>query len=199
MVERLSAANGSGLEDIRGEAYSLLSTLLRLQGSPIEGIQAAYQAVRLADAQPARWQRLLDLGTALAELGYSTPARLAFQAVVAPGSGVLGDRAHVALMQLATADGDRLAFERHRSAVSEVGRWPAEMAVNYRLHLGLGLARFRQFSRARATWADALALAREHGLTEWCRRLEERAEPDPLEVEAVAWLSRRRRKRPSET
>ncbi len=182
----------------------------------MQGIEAAYQSARLAKAPFARRQRLLDLGTALAAQDYSKPARLAFQAVIAPGSGIFGDQAHVALMQLATAAGDRLAFERHRSAVSEISRWPVGMAVDYQFQLGLGLARFRQFTRARAAWTDALALAREYDLTEWCLRLEERLEQDPVEVQAdgpivapeeafaviaevTTWLRCRPRKRPSET
>ncbi len=185
VVERvLAAATGSELEDIRSDAYALMSTLLRVQGHPLPGIEAAYQAARLAKPPLDRWDRLLGLGTALADQGYSTAARMVFQAVLASESGSCNNRAHVGLMRLATAAGDRLAFERHRSAVSDAGlltSWTPEMAVGYQFHLGLGLARFRQFARARAAWTDALALAREHGVAQWRLRLEVWLERDPAD------------------
>lgn len=111
---------------------------------------------------------------------------MVLQAALASESGSLNNRAHVALMRLAAAAGDRLAFERHRSAVSETGPWTLwtpEMAVSYRFHLGLGLERFRQFARARAAWTEALALVREYGVARWRLRLEVRLERDPADFQ----------------
>ncbi len=181
-VERtLAAASGSGLEDHRGDAYTLLSTLLRLQGHLLAGIDAAYQAVRLA-SPPTRGKPLLDLGTALAYEGYRAPARLALLAVT--GSPTLRASAHLALLELASDSGDRLAFERHRSRLSAIGCLPPGVAVDFQFRLGMGLARFQQLARARVAWTDGMALAEEHGLTEWYCRLEERLQDEPGELQA---------------
>ena len=77
------------------------------------------------------------------------------------------------LLELESGVGDRLAFERHRTAARELAdRMPPSMAVDFRYKVGLGLARFGQTARARAAWQDALELAESHKLNEWYFRLE---------------------------
>lgn len=208
----LAVTHDAERKQLRSDTYALLSTLLPRLGQPLEGLEAAYQAARLERAPPGPRQRLFDLGTALADQNYYMPARLAFQLVADSDEWKkLRDQANLALMQLATAQGDRLAFERHRSALSDMGYWPAEAVVDYQFRLGLGLARFRQFTRARVVWSEALALPQEQELNRWCVRLEEKlAGPADIHVGAprikpsgqtprivtriTSWLRRMRRR-----
>ena len=77
------------------------------------------------------------------------------------------------LMDLASAEGDRLGFERHRAAAREVApRMPPEVAVDFGHRTALGLARFGQFARSHEVWRETRDLAVRHGLTEWRRTIE---------------------------
>ncbi len=174
-VERIIGdATAAGLADVQGLAYADLASVLGLQGFRLEALLANYQAFRLTTDPLSRMRILGDLGIQLSELGYYAEARLALDIVVhGEGSFLVRANARLELLELESAVGDRLAFERHRNVALEYAeRMPPSMAVDFRYKVGLGLARFGQMARARAAWQDALALAETHQLNEWYFRLE---------------------------
>ncbi len=174
-VERVIAdATGKDLTEVRGGAFADLASVLGLQGYRVEALLANYQAFRLTSDPLSRTRILGDLGIQLAELGHYAEARLAFDLVVgSQTSFIVRANALLELLELESAMGDRLAFERHRTAAREMAkRMPPSMAVDFRYKVGLGLARFGQTARARAAWQEALELAEGHKLNEWYFRLE---------------------------
>jgi tetratricopeptide (TPR) repeat protein len=174
-VERVIAdATAVNLSEVQGSAFADLASVLGLQGYRIEALLANYQAFRLTSDPLSRTRILGDLGIQLAELGYYDEARIAFDIVVdSQTSFMVRANALLELLELASAVGDRLAFERHRTAARELAdRMPPSMAVDFRYKVGLGLSRFGQTARARAAWHDALEMAERHKLNEWYFRLE---------------------------
>jgi tetratricopeptide (TPR) repeat protein len=174
-VERVIAdAQARKLPDVQGSAYADLASVLGLQGYRVEALFANYQAFRLTSDPLLRTRILGDLGIQLADLGHYAEARLAFDIVVdSQTSFMVRANALLELLELESAVGDRLAFERHRSTARDLAeRMPPSMSVDYRYKVGLGLARFGQGARARASWQEALELAERHKLNEWYFRLE---------------------------
>jgi tetratricopeptide (TPR) repeat protein len=174
-VERVIAdATERNLTEVRGGAFADLASVLGLQGYRMEALLANYEAFRLTSDSLSRTRILGDLGIQLADLGYYDEARLAFDIVVdSQTSFMVRANALLELLELESGVGDRLAFERHRTAARELAdRMPPSMAVDFRYKVGLGLARFGQTSRARATWRGALELAERYKLNEWYFRLE---------------------------
>jgi tetratricopeptide (TPR) repeat protein len=174
-VERVIAdASAPQLTEVRGGAFADLASVLGLQGFRLEALLANYQAFQLTSDPLSRSRILGDLGIQLADLGHYAEARLAFDIVLdSQTSFIVRANALLELLELESAVGDRLAFERHRVAARELAdRMPPSMAVDFRYKVGLGLARFGQTARARAAWQDGLGLAETHKLNEWYFRLE---------------------------
>ena len=174
-VDRVIAdASAPELNDVRGSAFADLASVLGLQGYRVEALLANYQAFRLTTDPLLRTRILGDLGIQLAELGHYPEARVAFDLVVSSQTSfIVRANALLELLELESAVGDRLAFERHRTAARALAdRMPPSMSVDFRYKVGLGLARFGQAARARAAWQEALALAERHKLNEWYFRLE---------------------------
>lgn len=174
-VERVIAdATTAGLTEVQGNAFADLASVLGLQGYRVEALLANYQAFRLTSDALSRTRILGDLGIQLADLGYYDEARIALDIVAdSQTSFMVRANALLELLELGSAVGDRLAFERHRTAARElIDRMPPSMSVDFRYKVGLGLARFGQTARARAAWQDALELAERHQLNEWYFRLE---------------------------
>jgi tetratricopeptide (TPR) repeat protein len=174
-VERVIVEAGApNLGDVLSRAYTDLAAVLATQGHRLEALKANYEAFRLAQDPVSRMRILGDLGVKLSELGYWDMARVAFEIVVAPETSFLvRTNARLELMELESATGNRVAFERHRSELRDaVPRMPPSMSIDFRYKSGLGLARFGQTARARETWADGMRLAEAHHLNEWYFRLE---------------------------
>jgi len=162
------------LPDVQALAYADLGAVCSLQGLRAEELQANYQAFRLTSDPSLRMRILGDLGIGLLEIKAYDAARLAFQIVIDSDAKLL-DRANAAveLMDLESSIGNRVAFERCRSAVSEIrDRLPPSAATDYQFKLGTGLARFGQPARAREALEQALALAEENRLNTWYFRIE---------------------------
>jgi hypothetical protein len=128
----------------------------------------------LAHDPVSRMRILGDLGVKLSELGYSDMARIAFEIVVGSNASfIVVTNARLELMELESAVGNRVAFERHRTELRDAApRMPPSMAIDFRYKTGVGLARFGQPGRAREAWADGMQLAEAHRLNEWYFRLE---------------------------
>jgi tetratricopeptide (TPR) repeat protein len=205
-VERvISDAEGHvHLGAVAGLAWADLGAVLARSGRPIEAVRAMYNAFRRTLDPIQRLRILAELGAALAELGANDAARLAFALVADSPIGVLVRAgACIRLMDLASSEGDRLGFERHRAEVRLIApRLPPRLAVDFDFRTALGFARFGQFARADELWREALELATAHRYTEWTETIEQvrrgldgcraagvsRAERAPLppEVEALA-------------
>jgi tetratricopeptide (TPR) repeat protein len=167
-------AEAAEYPDVQGSAYADLASVLGLQGHRMEALLANYQAFRLTTDPLLRTRILGDLGIQLADLGHYAEARIAFDIVLAsPASFIVRANALLELLELESAIGDRLSFERHRSTARDLAeRMPPSMAVDFRYKVGLGLARFGQPVRARAVWEEGQQIAERHKLNEWYFRLE---------------------------
>jgi len=174
------------LSDVQAMGYADLGAVYSRQGLRLEQLQANYQAFRLASDPSLRMRILGDLGIGLLEIEAYDAARLAFQIVIDSDAKLL-DRANAALelMDLESSIGNRVAFERCRSAVSEVrDRLPPSAATDYQFKLGTGLARFGQSGRAREALEQAMALAEMHRLNTWYFKIEKALEQIP-EFQAI--------------
>lgn len=153
---------------VAGLAYADLGAVLARSGRPVEAVRALYDAFRRTPDPIQRLRILGELGAGLAELGAVDAARIAFELVADSRTGVLVRAgAHVHLMDLASGEGDRIGFERNRTAVGDVATsMPPQVAVDFGFRSALGFARFGQFSRAMEIWRETRALADRHGFAE---------------------------------
>ena len=170
----LAEAVEPSLPEVEAMAYQDLGVALEAQGRKVEAIEAKYQAFLRAGDTLQRMRVLGDLGTGLAELGEYAVARVAFDIVADSRSSFLvRTNAIIELMELESASGNRLAFERRRTAGQAVReRMPPSMLADFLFKLGVGLARFGQLSRARDTLDSGLALSEKHRLNAWYFRFE---------------------------
>ena len=175
VAQVISRAAASDLADVQGDAQQDLGVILMLQGLPGESLAATYKAFGLSQDPISRMRILGDLGYGLSESGHYGAARLALEIVVGSNSSHLVKlNSLLELMQLESAVGNRVAFERRRSEAKElVGQMAPSTAVDYRYKAALGLARFDQIERARQMLTEAIGLAEKHRLNEWIFRLEQ--------------------------
>jgi hypothetical protein len=116
-----------------------------------------------------------DLAVELSEIGAIEPARLGFQIVASSNASMLvRANALLELMDLESSAGNRVAFERCRAAAEQYKeRMSPSMLVDYHYKMGVGLRRFGQAARARATLTTALELAEQHKLNAWYFKVEQ--------------------------
>ena len=116
----VAEARASDLTEVLSRAYTDLAAILALQGHRIEALTANYEAFRLAHDPVSRMRILGDLGVKLSELGYSDMARIAFEIVVGSNASfIVVTNARLELMELESAVGNRVAFERHRTELRD--------------------------------------------------------------------------------
>ncbi|HET7470131.1 MAG TPA: hypothetical protein VFJ81_10670 [Gemmatimonadales bacterium] len=191
------SAASAGHREVEAMAYADLGVVLMNEGRQVEAIQAIYQSFLLSDDLLLRTRALGDLGVALLGVGAVEAARTAFDIVLRSKSS-FGVRlnAVLELMDIESAAGNRMAFERRRSEGEAArGRMPPSMLADFYYKAGVGLARFGQIARAR----DLLLAGQEHSenyrLNAWYFRFEhtlanlagcETREPNPTLVEAEA-------------
>jgi tetratricopeptide (TPR) repeat protein len=175
VAQVISRAAASDLAEVQGDAQQDLGVILMLQGLPGESLVATYKAFGLSQDPVSRMRILGDLGYGLSESGHYGAARLALEIVVnSDSSHQVRLNSLLELMQLESAVGNRVAFERRRNEAKEViERMTPSMAVDYRYKTALGLARFDQVERARQVLTEAIGIAEKHRLNEWVFRLEE--------------------------
>ena len=174
IAEVISRAAAAGLPDVQADGQQDLGVILMLQGLRSESLEATYKAFTLAHDPVGRMRMLGDLGCGLSESGHYEAARLALEIVAASNaSHHVKLNSLLELMQLESAQGNRVAFERRRNEAKElVGRMTPSTAVDYRYKTAIGLARFGQVERARQWLAEALGIAEKDGLNQWYFRLE---------------------------
>jgi tetratricopeptide (TPR) repeat protein len=190
-----ASAARAGHREVEAMAYADLGAVLTNEGRQVEAIQAIYQSFLLSDDLLQRTRALGDLGVALLGAGAVEAARTAFDIVLRSKSS-FGVRlnAVLELMDIESATGNRVAFERRRAeGEASRPRMPPSMLADFYYKSGVGLARFGQIARAR----DLLLAGQEHSenyrLNTWYFRFEhtvanlsgcEIREPDPALTEA---------------
>jgi tetratricopeptide (TPR) repeat protein len=179
-------ASGLGLEDVQAMAYSDLGAVYGLQGSRLEALGAQYQAFRLYRDPHHRMQALGDVAYGLRGIGALEGSRIAFTIVARSGASVrVRINAELELMDLESTFGNRIAFERCRSAAEECrNRMSPSMSVDYYYKLGIGLSRFGQLARAQDALKAALTEAETHRLNAWYFRVEKALEEHEKSLEA---------------
>ena len=174
VAEVISRAVASDLADVQGDAHQDMGIILMLQGLRTESLEATYKAFTLAQDPMSQMRILSDLGYGLSESGHYEAARLALEIVVKSNAGYLPRvNSPLELMQVESAVGNRVAFERRRNEAKElVERMAPSTAVDYRYKTAVGFARFDQVERARQVLVEALGIAEKNRLNEWYFRLE---------------------------
>jgi hypothetical protein len=162
------------LREVEAMAHTDIGAVLALQGHRVQAVQANYRAFQLVEDGLQRMRVLGDLGIGLLELGAYEVARTAFEIVVSSKTSFLvRTNALLELMELESAAGNRMAFERRRVAVEEVReRMPPSMLADLHFKSGVGWARFAQVSRARDMLTAGLQLSETHRLNAWYFRFE---------------------------
>lgn len=174
-LEQIIAESDSPeLREIHGRAWSELSVVLTIQGMIHESLMAKYEALVAIKDNLLRFRLLGDLGINLREVGAYDEARQCFDMVLASNpSLIIRTNTCIELMEMESAMGNRLAFERYRQeARSFEDRMPPSMSIDYRYRIGIGFARFGMEAKARSTLREALGLAEAHKLNEWYFRID---------------------------
>ena len=170
----IEAARAGELRDVQAMALTDLGAICSLEGRRVEMIQANYEAFRLTEDALQRMRILGDIGLGLKEVGALEAARLAFEIVVGSRTSFLvRTNAVLELMELESATGNRVAFERRRAEAEKVrDRMPPSMLADLHYKTGVGLARFGQTSRARQILTAGMELSESHQLNAWFFRIE---------------------------
>ncbi len=192
----IADAARAGLREVEALGYADVGVVLMNEGRQVEAIQAIYRWFLLSDDLLLRTRALGDLGVALLGVGAVEAARTAFDIVLRSKSS-FGVRlnAVLELMDIESATGNRMAFERRRAeGEAAQGRMPPSMLADFYFKSGVGLARFGQRGRAR----ELLLIGQEHSenyrLNAWYFRFEHTIanlngsgirEPDPTFTEAA--------------
>ena len=155
-----------GLQEAQAMAYADLGVVYNLQGLKVEALEAHYQAFKLTRDPRQQMRTLVDVAIAFHEIGAIDAARVGFQVAANSHGGILVQaNSLLELMDLESACGNRVAFERCRVALeAHLSRLSPSMSVDYLYKLGVGLNRFEQSVRARDALTAGLALAETHGL-----------------------------------
>jgi tetratricopeptide (TPR) repeat protein len=191
MVEEVAlAASQANLSELQAMAYTDLGLVCSAEGKKAEFVQANYRAFVLTEDPLQRMRILGDIGVGLLDLGVYESARLALEIVIqSKTSFLVRTNAMLELMELESAVGNRMSFERRRSeAESLAERMPPSMVADFHYKTGIGLARFGQASRARTFIKAGLEFSEQHRLNAWSFKLDrvlielaagEHPEPEP--------------------
>jgi tetratricopeptide (TPR) repeat protein len=167
-------AERAALREVEAMAWADLGVVLELQGSIEESVQAKYRSFQLTEDSLSRMRVLGDLGISLLQLKAYASARLAFEIVASSNTSfIVRTNAVLELMDLESAAGNRMAFERRRAeAEGSRERMPPSMVADFRFKAGVGMARFGRHKRAREFLTAGLQVSEEHRLNVWYFRFE---------------------------
>jgi tetratricopeptide (TPR) repeat protein len=176
--EVASQAERATLREVEAMAWADLGVVFELQGALEESVQAKYRAFQLTEDSLSRMRVLGDLGIGLLQVKAHASARLAFEIVAASNTSFLvRTNAVLELMDLESAAGNRMAFERRRAeAESSRERMPPSMVADFHFKAGVGMARFGRYKRAREFLTAGLQVSEEHRLNVWYFRFERELE-----------------------
>ncbi|MGH7512375.1 MAG: hypothetical protein ACREOQ_05555 [Gemmatimonadales bacterium] len=169
-----NSAARAGHREVEAMAHADLGVVLMNEGRQVEAIQVIYQSFLLSDDLLQRTRALGDLGVALLGVGAVEAARTAFDIVLgSKTSFAVRVNAVLELMDIESAVGNRVAFERRRGEGEAARtRMPPSMLADYYFKAGVGLARFGQISRARELLLSGQAHAENYRLNAWYFRFE---------------------------
>lgn len=172
--EVASQAERSSLREVEAMAWADLGVVLELQGCLEHSVQAKYRAFQLTEDSLSRMRVLGDLGISLLQLKAYSSARLAFEIVASSNTSfMVRTNAVLELMDLESATGNRMAFERRRAEAEACReRMPPSMVADLQFKAGVGMARFGRYKRAREFLTAGLSFAEEHRLNVWYFKLE---------------------------
>ena len=172
--EVATQAERASLAEVEAMAWADLGAVLELQGCLEESVQAKYRAFRLTEDSLSRMRVLGDLGISLLQLQAYASARLAFEIVASSNTSfIVRTNAVLELMDLESAAGNRMAFERRRAeAEGNRERMPPSMVADFHYKAGVGMSRFGRHKRAREFLTTGLQFAEEHRLNVWYFRFE---------------------------
>jgi tetratricopeptide (TPR) repeat protein len=168
-------ASRLNLAEVQALGYADLGAVCALQGLRLEELQANYEAFRITPDAHQRMRTLGDLGSGLYRVGAFGAARIAFEIVIKSNTSfVVRSNALLELMDLESAIGNRVSFERCRAQIEQsAGRLSPSMATDYQYKMGVGFARFGQRTRARTALSSGLEIAERHQLNAWYFRIEQ--------------------------
>jgi tetratricopeptide (TPR) repeat protein len=166
------------LAEVLAIGYGDLGAVYTLQGLRLEALEALYRAFQFSQDPRQRMHALGDVACSLREMGALEASRIAFTIVAQSSASVrVRANAHLELMDIESTRGNRVAFERFRSAAEEYrSRMSPSMSVDYCYKLGTGLARFGQLARAQDALKAGLAVAETHRLNAWYFKVEQALE-----------------------
>lgn len=146
-----------------------IGALCTARGKPAEAVLEMLRAARTASTVPERLHVIAGLGRLLAELGERDVATVLLEHVATRAADrLLRATADLERMDLASADGNRILFERLRSGLGEViWRLPPALRAEFHYRSGIGFVRFGQAARARQSWTTGRMLAIEERLDDW--------------------------------
>jgi tetratricopeptide (TPR) repeat protein len=185
----LADAAAGGYRTVQAYAEHGLGNVLARRGQSHEGAPHLWRAYELYEEEDGQLRALNDLGLMLLSLGDVTGAERALAEVVRRER--LPDNlanATIELMHCASFRRDRLGFERWRErALDHLEEALPNIRADYHLRVGIGLARFGNYTKAEAQLQQALEIASPHGLHEFVFRVE-RIKSGLRECEALAYV-----------
>ena len=170
----LADAAAGGFRTVQAHAEHGLGNVLARRGQPHEGAPHMWRAYELYEDEDGQLRALNDLGLILLSLGDVTGAERALAEVVRrerlPENLA---NATIELMHCASFRRDRLGFERWRErALDHFDEAVPQVRADYHLKVGIGLARFGNYTKAETQMQQALEIASAHGLHDVVFRIE---------------------------
>lgn len=170
----LADGASAGYANVEAHAEHGLGNVLQRRGQLHDGAPHLWRAYELYEEESNKMRALADLGLLLLALGDPDGAQRALTHVIACDSkGENAINATVELMHCTSFRRDRVGFERWRARCEEqIAEMPDNIRADFRLKVGIGLARFGNFRKADVELASALEIASAHGLHELEFRVE---------------------------
>jgi len=167
-------ARDGGYRNAEAQVHHGLGNVLQRRGLAHAGAPHLWRAYELYEDEVDQLGVLNDLGIALLSIGDLDGAERAL-GEIARRERVGGNRTNalIELMQCASFRRDRLGFERVREeCLDHLDQMPPNIRADYYLKVGIGMARFGNFTKAETSMRQALEIASAHELHEMVFRIE---------------------------
>jgi tetratricopeptide (TPR) repeat protein len=193
--EILADASAGGFRFIEAQAYHGLGNVLQRRGQAHSGAPHLWRAYETYEDESDQLRVLNDLGIVLLAIGDVDGAERALREVVRRDrtGGENRFNSLIELMHAASFRRDRVGFERMRErCLDQLAGMAPNLRTDYYVKVGIGLARFGNFSKAESSLRHALEIASAHNLHEFTFRIEQIMtglhdceSPDSVEVAAA--------------
>lgn len=170
----LADASASGDRSVEALSHHGLGNVLQRRGQAHAGAPHLWRAYELSEDEGDQLRVLNDLGIVLLAIGNVEGAERALnEAARRAQMGESHLNSLIELMHCASFRRDRVGFERLRDrCFSHLNVMAPNLRADYYLKVGIGLARFGNFSKADANLRHALEIAVAHELHELTFRVE---------------------------